>query len=42
MYRYIKCILIRLKYNLRFRHDIDYKYDNKHIEMYIINNGYEQ
>ena len=41
MLRYIKCIIIRLKHNTRFRYDINYKYNNNNIEMYIMNNGCE-
>lgn len=41
MYKYIKYIIRRLKYNVRFRYDANYNYDNKYIEMYIVNNGYE-
>ena len=42
MYKYIKCIIRRWKNNVRFRYDVNYNYNNKSIEMYIMNNGYEQ
>lgn len=41
MYKYIKYIIRRYKNSVRFRYDKNYNYDNKYIEMYIINDGYE-